>query len=227
MAFDYPSSPSIGQVANGYVWDGEKWDSAGSVPGPAVARVDALGWSGMQINGSMEVSQERGTTALALTTGSGYKLIDEWNVYYVNGMAAMTAGQTSISNIGGFTKCIFLQGNTGAAFSGANDLALIYAPIDRRVVQILHRVRRAGRGGRPRRPVGVIEQGADVDVAGLYGRFAVQPDGAGSGTGSDGRPPIVRPYRRATRQDAGAGSAASPCGRIGVPAGGELMGLLQ
>ena len=68
MAFDYPSSPSIGQVANGYVWDGEKWVSAGSVPGPAVARVDALGWSGMQVNGSMEVSQEFGATLGAIQT---------------------------------------------------------------------------------------------------------------------------------------------------------------
>lgn len=30
MAFDFPSSPTIGQVANGYTWDGEKWIMAGA-----------------------------------------------------------------------------------------------------------------------------------------------------------------------------------------------------
>lgn len=26
MAFDFPNSPTVDQEANGYVWDGEKWN---------------------------------------------------------------------------------------------------------------------------------------------------------------------------------------------------------
>ena len=57
MAYDFPSTPSIGQVANGYVWDGEKWLSSGS-PGPVLATK-----KNYIINGAMQVSQENGTTA--------------------------------------------------------------------------------------------------------------------------------------------------------------------
>ena len=35
MAYDFPSSPSIGQVSNGYIWDGEKWLASASVPNQA------------------------------------------------------------------------------------------------------------------------------------------------------------------------------------------------
>lgn len=29
MAFDFPNSPTVGQTANGYTWDGEKWTTTG------------------------------------------------------------------------------------------------------------------------------------------------------------------------------------------------------
>ena len=52
MAFNFPTSPTIGQEANGYVWDGEKWNVIGSdggdtgiedapVDGVAYARKDS------------------------------------------------------------------------------------------------------------------------------------------------------------------------------------------
>lgn len=31
MAFDFPSSPTVGQVANGYVWDGQRWAGNGNL----------------------------------------------------------------------------------------------------------------------------------------------------------------------------------------------------
>ena len=34
MAFDFPSSPTVGQVYQGYTWDGEKWDGGGAATGP-------------------------------------------------------------------------------------------------------------------------------------------------------------------------------------------------
>ena len=30
MAYDFPNAPTVGQAANGYVWDGEKWVSSSS-----------------------------------------------------------------------------------------------------------------------------------------------------------------------------------------------------
>ena len=33
MAFDFPTSPTVGQVVNGYSWDGEKW-KGGQIAGP-------------------------------------------------------------------------------------------------------------------------------------------------------------------------------------------------
>jgi len=32
MAYDFPNSPSLGQVANGYTYDGEKWVQVANVP---------------------------------------------------------------------------------------------------------------------------------------------------------------------------------------------------
>lgn len=34
MAYDFPSSPTVGQTYQGYTWDGEKWNSGGAATGP-------------------------------------------------------------------------------------------------------------------------------------------------------------------------------------------------
>ena len=62
MAIDFPSAPANGQehTSGGvtYVYNGTGWvmKPVASVP---AAPLDALAYNGMQINGSMEVSQER------------------------------------------------------------------------------------------------------------------------------------------------------------------------
>ena len=70
MGFNFPSSPSIGQTfpvpplpnVPVYTWDGEKWTMPGTPSVPS-APYDAMAYSGMQINGGMEVSQEKGNVA--------------------------------------------------------------------------------------------------------------------------------------------------------------------
>jgi len=74
MAFDFPSSPTVGQVYSGYVWDGEKWQVQGAATSGAVRYDLAQGLSSNQqvqarsnigvtkknyiINGGMQISQE-------------------------------------------------------------------------------------------------------------------------------------------------------------------------
>jgi len=74
MAYDFPNSPSLGQVANGYVWDGEKWKGAGTLPGPVVATK-----KNYIINGAMQVSQENGATVL---TSTGFWPVDQFVIHY-------------------------------------------------------------------------------------------------------------------------------------------------
>jgi len=90
MAFDFPSTPSIGQVANGYVWDGEKWLSEGS-PVPVVAVK-----KNYIINGAMQVSQENGT---ATGTANNYYPADQFYISQnmganvsINQVASVTPG---------------------------------------------------------------------------------------------------------------------------------------
>jgi hypothetical protein len=54
MAFDFPNSPTIGQIAYGYTWDGEKWLSPFTAPNTfgAVKK-------NYVINGGMQIAQEQ------------------------------------------------------------------------------------------------------------------------------------------------------------------------
>ena len=95
-ALDFPASPTVGQrhpdpPVTGqpqYTWNGSQWISSKAAV-TQIARTDALGWSGMQINGSMEVSQEKGTSG---TTVPGTYAVDGWMLNY-NGTMAVSLGQ--------------------------------------------------------------------------------------------------------------------------------------
>ena len=79
MAFDFPNSPTVGQVYNGYVWDGQAWQVQGAATFGAVRYDIAQGLTANQqaqarsntgvtkknyiINGAMMVSQENGAAA--------------------------------------------------------------------------------------------------------------------------------------------------------------------
>lgn len=89
MAFDFPSSPTVGQVYQGYTWDAEKWASTAAVGAvrydtaqtltaaqktQARANIDVPKRNYI-INGAMQISQENGTTAVA----GGYP-VDQFNI---------------------------------------------------------------------------------------------------------------------------------------------------
>src|SRR6188768_834211 len=104
-ALDFPASPTIGQLypdppVTGqptYKWDGTLWLAYRAAPLDTTvpyAPFSALGWSGMQINGSMEVSQERAVSVpVAVTTGTQKYVVDGW--YVSTGGVQVINGQQS------------------------------------------------------------------------------------------------------------------------------------
>src|SRR4029077_3289231 len=80
MAYNFPDTPTLGQVYSGYVWNGESWQVQGATASGAVrydtpqglnANQQAQGRSNVGvtkknyiINGAMMVSQENGTTGV-------------------------------------------------------------------------------------------------------------------------------------------------------------------
>jgi hypothetical protein len=70
MAYDFPSSPTTGQVYQNYTWDGEKWAIA--TPASAALLQPKKNYI---INGAMMVSQENGSTA---SSASLYYPVDQF-----------------------------------------------------------------------------------------------------------------------------------------------------
>jgi len=93
------------------------------------APFDAMAYNGMQINGSMDVSQENGETLLTLVNTGDRYIIDGWRGSYTNSAAVVVGGKAD-SGLIGIPKCLFLRSNTGAAFSGAGDFAVLYTNIE-------------------------------------------------------------------------------------------------
>jgi hypothetical protein len=72
----------------------------------AAAPMDALAYSGMQINGSMEVNQGGG--AATITNGANY-VLDGFGVAMVGAAATATPAQIGISSLAGFPYCLGFQ----------------------------------------------------------------------------------------------------------------------
>ena len=96
MAYDFPNSPTVGQVYSGWVWDGEKWVAQGGPMGAvrydlpqgltanqtAQARANiAVTKKNYVINGGMQISQENGTTA---GTTNSYYPVDMFYISFIN-----------------------------------------------------------------------------------------------------------------------------------------------
>lgn len=84
----------------------------------AAAPFDALAYNGMQINGSMEVSQENGTTAVALATGTASEIIDMWQGKFVRAATLAISCQQvtppgSPSFQSAFQKALQIKATTG------------------------------------------------------------------------------------------------------------------
>jgi hypothetical protein len=150
LAFDFPATPSVGQVFGNYIWDGEKWKLQGGQALGAVrydtaqilsagqqtqARhniaapgLDALNYSGMQINGSMDVSQELGSgnlTSVAGVTFSKY-ILDGWVGIAILPTGSVTFGQTPMAaEVPGLQNSFqFVVGTARASLSGSDTVRI-------------------------------------------------------------------------------------------------------
>jgi hypothetical protein len=108
---DFPANPAIGQAFSNYTWDGEKWTSTAGAAGTGAVRydvaqtltppqqvqarsniyaapLDALSYSGIQFNGSMEVSQANGINGVSVPNASAH-ILDGWKLIN-NGVAVLT-----------------------------------------------------------------------------------------------------------------------------------------
>jgi len=116
--FDFPTGPTVGQVSGNYTWNGYAW-----MPQSSAAPIDALAYSGMQINGSMEVSQERGAVGTSLSSGVALYIVDGFVGIFAGTGAAGVQQQTSAP--AGFSNSIILNCTTINSLAGANDFQWI------------------------------------------------------------------------------------------------------
>lgn len=124
---------ALSQYANSFV----RWDAAQSLSEAQqlqgrsnvyAAPLDALAFSGMQVNGSMEVSQENGASAVTLVSGGGITIADCNLLQYQHGSAVFTGQQVappgSPSFGAAFQSCVQMKSTTGGNVgSTASDIA--------------------------------------------------------------------------------------------------------
>jgi len=90
------------------------------------APFDALAYNGMQINGSMDVSQEKGTTA---TVTSGY-VCDGWALSSSGTMVISGAQALNGTQISGIPNCLVITVTTAQASISAGHLATLQTKIE-------------------------------------------------------------------------------------------------
>ena len=97
------------------------------------APFDALAYNGMQINGSMDVSQENGATTV--NPGSNVKkyIVDGWYMIFSHSTAAIAGAEVqgpTISSTASFLNAINIGAVTAMSSVGASDFALVGQPIE-------------------------------------------------------------------------------------------------
>ena len=147
MAFDFPSSPTIGQSYLNYVWDGEKWTTSGSMLG-AVRYDIAQGLTSAQkaqarsnidvlkknyiINGAMQVSQENGDT---VGSTNGYYMCDMWRMVAVT-TGVMQTQRVQVATPSGATDRIRLAVNTADTSIAASEQVQLFTAIELSLIHI-------------------------------------------------------------------------------------------
>jgi hypothetical protein len=140
MAFDFPASPTIGQVYNNYVWDGEKWTVSSSTYGAVRYDIDQGLTAAQQsqgranigvtkknyiINGAMMISQENGATP---STAGAYYPVDMFtNAWSANGL---TTQQVASPTPAGSPNRLRLTVTTPKTTIAASDYTTIFQCIE-------------------------------------------------------------------------------------------------
>jgi hypothetical protein len=80
----------------------------------------------------MEISQERGTAALALPSGSGQFVLDLWTGAVQSGVAAFVAGQAAHADpaLPMMPQCLTLRASTAMSSVGATEYTMIYTQFE-------------------------------------------------------------------------------------------------
>jgi hypothetical protein len=98
------------------------------------APFEAWAYSGLQINGAMEVSQERGRLNLALINNSGAFVLDLWSAVYSHAAATAVFQAAQVAHGDAafqmMPDCIVMRATTAMAAVGINDFAMIYTQFE-------------------------------------------------------------------------------------------------
>lgn len=127
MSYNFPDTPTVGQAFGNYTWDGEKWMLPGNVYASRssiyAAPFDAMAYNGMQINGSMEVSQEFAVNVVS----TGPYVCDVWTPVKAGTMvlSASKIAANALPGLTGITYCINVAIGTAQPSLGAGDYAAV------------------------------------------------------------------------------------------------------
>jgi hypothetical protein len=125
--------------------DSQQWVQATAVPfvDYSAAPFDAMAYNGMQVNGSMEVSQELG---LNTRVGSGY-VIDSWAQFTNGSTMVVVAASAATAFVAGLPMTLYSSTATAQTSIGVNDYCFFRQPIEG------YRIRRLAWGGASARPI--------------------------------------------------------------------------
>jgi hypothetical protein len=98
--------------------------------GAYAAPLDALAYNGMQVNGSAEISQEKGTTPTVAGAGSAFVYVcDGWQINK-NGAMVLQASTQALGYYPGLTNVLLFTVSTAASSLGASDYAVFTQQIE-------------------------------------------------------------------------------------------------
>ena len=129
MGINFPNTPTLGDLwptplvagQPQYTWDGEKW-TIGTVIGVNAAPLDALAFNGMQVNGSMDVAQEFGTTG---TGTNGKQPVDGWSLSRAGTSVVIAQQNASAGLFPGFANLLYVGVSTAQASLGVSDFVML------------------------------------------------------------------------------------------------------
>jgi hypothetical protein len=116
------------------------------------APFDALAYNGLQVNGAMAHSQQNGTAAVTLTSGTESYVIDQWTAKFVRAATLACSAQQITSSPtppAGFASALQLKATTGLTTLAAGDYAYLSQPIEG------YRFARCAFGGASAQPVSI------------------------------------------------------------------------
>lgn len=126
--FDFPSSPTNGQIYSGYIYSSATggWLQNAPAPTPGIPTVSTAQARSRVCNGAMQISQENGNAA---STASGYYPADQW--YEAFGTTAVVSTQRvqAVTPNGSKDRLRFSV-TTADASMGAGEFFMILQPIE-------------------------------------------------------------------------------------------------